>query len=131
MTVDDKIRDEKSQYDINREAAKISASSSGKIDKYEFLTGEEMLPSNQSRIIEQAKFTYSPLGKAFEKQTKTIEEQGKKEIKAIKVIKNDQIINNKIIMNYCFQRKEKYLRIFILKDSIKKMNYLKKLIMVT
>ena len=89
MTVDDKIRDEKSQYDINREAAKISASSSEKIDKYEFLTGEEMLPSNQSRIIEQAKFTYSPLGKAFEKQTKTIEEQGKKEIKAIKVIKND------------------------------------------
>ena len=89
MTVDDKIRGEKLQYDINREAAKISASSSGKIDKYEFLTGEEILPSNQSRIIEQAKFTYSPLGKAFEKQTKTIKEQGKKEIKAIKVIKND------------------------------------------
>ena len=89
MTVDDKIRGEKLQYDINREAAKISASSSGKIDKYEFLTGEEILPSNQSRIIEQANFTYSPLGKAFEKQTKTIKEQGKKEIKAIKVIKND------------------------------------------
>ena len=51
MTVDDKIRGEKLQYDINREAAKISASSSGKIDKYEFLTGEEILPSNQSRII--------------------------------------------------------------------------------
>ena len=42
--------------------------------KYEDLTGEEILPSNQSRIIEQAKFTYSSLGKAFEKQTKTIEE---------------------------------------------------------
>ena len=50
----------------------------GKIDKYEYLTGEEILPSNQQQIIEQAKFTYSPLGKAFEKQTKTIEDQGKK-----------------------------------------------------
>ena len=70
MTIEDKIKDEKLQYDINREAAKISALSSGKIDKYEYLTGEE--------IIEQAKFTYSPLGKAFEKQTKTIEDQGEK-----------------------------------------------------
>ena len=56
----------------------MSALSDGKIDKHEYLTGEEILPSGQSRIIEQAKFTYSPLGKAFEKQTKTIEEQGKK-----------------------------------------------------
>ena len=83
MTADDKIRDEKLQYDINREASKISALSSGKIDKYERLTGEEILPSNQKQIIEQAKFTYSPLGKAFEKQAKTIEEQGKKEIEVI------------------------------------------------
>ena len=60
MTIDDKIRDEKLQYDINREAAKISALLSGKIDKYEYLTGEEILPSDQSRILEQAKFTYSP-----------------------------------------------------------------------
>ena len=51
--------------------------SSGKIHKYEYLTGEDMLPSNQQQIIEQAKFTYSPLGKAFEKQIKTIEDQGK------------------------------------------------------
>ena len=58
--------------------AKISALSSGKIDKFEYLTGEEILPSDQSSIIEQAKFTYSPLGKAFEKQIKAIEEQGKK-----------------------------------------------------
>ena len=70
MTSDDKIRDEKVQYGINREAAKLSALSSGKTDKYEFLTGEEILPSDQSRIIEQDKFTHSPLGKAFEKQTK-------------------------------------------------------------
>ena len=78
MAIEDQIGDEKLQYDINREAAKISVFSSGKIDKYEYLTGEEILPSNQQRIIEQATFTYSPLGKAFEKQTKTIEDQGKK-----------------------------------------------------
>ena len=83
IRADDNIRDEKLQYDINREAAKISALSSGKIDKYEYLTGEEILPSNQRKIIEQAKFTYSPLGKAYEKQAKAIEEQGRKQIDAI------------------------------------------------
>ena len=62
------------QYDINRKAAKISALLSSKIDKYEYLTSEQILLSNQQQIIEQAKFTYSPLGKAFEKQTKTIED---------------------------------------------------------
>ena len=51
MAINDQIRDEKLQYDINREAAKISALSSGKIDKYEYLTGEEILPSNQQQII--------------------------------------------------------------------------------
>ena len=70
MTIDDKISDGKLQYYINREAAKILALSTNKIDKYEFLTGEEILPSDQSRIIEQAKFTYSPLGKAFKKTNK-------------------------------------------------------------
>ena len=83
MTIEDQIKDEKLQYDISREAVKMSALSSGKFDKYEYLTGEEILPSNQQQIIEQAKFTYSPLGKAFEEQTKTIEEQGEKQIKAI------------------------------------------------
>ena len=83
MTIEDQIKDEKRQYSINREAAKISALSSGKIDKYEYPTSEEILPSNQQQIIKQAKFTYSPLGKAFEKQTKTIEDQGEKQIKAI------------------------------------------------
>ena len=91
MTVEDQIKDEKLQYDINREAAKISALSSGKIDKYEYLNGEEILPSNQQQIIQQAKFTYSPLGKAFEKQIKTIEDQGKKQVKAIQ--DNDQLAN--------------------------------------
>ena len=61
MKIDDKIIDEKLQYDIDKEAAKISALSSSEIDKYEFLTGEEILPSEQNRIMEQAKFTYSPL----------------------------------------------------------------------
>ena len=78
MTIDDQIRDEKLQYDILREAAKISVLSSGKIDKYEYLSGEEILPCNQKQIIEEAKFTYSLLGKAFQKQTKTIEDQEKK-----------------------------------------------------
>ena len=90
MIIEDKIKDEKLQYDINKEAAKISASSSGKIDKYEYLTGEEILPSNQQQVIQQAKFTYSPLGKAFGKQIKTIEDQGKKQVKAIQ---DKQIIN--------------------------------------
>ena len=74
MTINDQIRDEKREYDINREAAKISALSSGKIHKYEYPTGEDILPSNQQQIIEQVIFTYFPLGKAFEKQIKTIED---------------------------------------------------------
>ena len=69
MTIKDQIRDEKLQYDINRKAAERSALSSGKIDKNEY---QEILPTNQQQIIEQPKFTYSPLGKAFEKQVKTI-----------------------------------------------------------
>ena len=83
MTITDQIRDGKLQYGINRMAAKISALSSGKIDTYEHLAGEEILLSNQHQMIEQAKFAYSPLGKAFEKQTKTIKDQGEKQIKAI------------------------------------------------
>ena len=93
MIIEDQIKDEKLQYDINREAAKISALSSGKIDKYEYLTGKDILPSGKQQIIEQAKFTYSPLGKAFEKQTKTIKDQGEKQIKAIQDNK-EQSVNN-------------------------------------
>ena len=81
----------KVKNDIKRETAKVSALSSGKLDKYEYLTGEEILPSNQQQIIQQAKFTYSPLGKAFEKQTKTTEDQGKQRVKAIQ--DNKQLIN--------------------------------------
>ena len=65
MAIDDKIRDEKLQYSINRETAKISALSSGKFEKYEYLTGEEILPSNCSQIIEQAKFTYPSCEKSL------------------------------------------------------------------
>ena len=87
MTTDDQIRDKKLQHDINREPAKISALSYGKIFKYEYPTGEELLPFNQRQIKEQAKFAYSPLGKAFEKQTKTIEDQRKKQVEALEVLK--------------------------------------------
>ena len=80
MTIDDKIRDKKVQYDINKEPAKISALSSGKIDKFEVLSDEEILPTNQRQIREQAKFSYSPLGKAFEKQTE-------RQVDAIKSLK--------------------------------------------
>ena len=74
MTINDQIRDEKLQYDINKEAAKISALSSENLHKHEYLTGEDILPSNQQQIIKPAKFTYSSLVKAFEKQIKTIED---------------------------------------------------------
>ena len=88
MTINDQIRDEKLHCDINREAAKISALSSGKIRKYEYFTGEDILPSNQQKMIEQTKFTYSPLRKAFEKQRKTIEDQGEKQVVALKDLKD-------------------------------------------
>ena len=106
MTIEDQIKDEKIQYDINREPAKISAFSSGKIDEYEYLTSEEILPFNQQQIIEQAKFTHSLLGKDFEKQTKTIEGQGEKQIKAIQDnkeqsvnINNDDDYKNKLLLS--------------------------------
>ena len=83
LTINNQIRDEKLLFNINREAAKISALTSDKFNKYEYLTGEEILPSKEQQIFEQAKITYSPLRKAFEKQIKMIEDQGKKQIKAI------------------------------------------------
>ena len=95
MTIDDQIKDEKLQNDINREAGKISALSSGKFNKYKYLTGEEIIPSNKQQIIEQAKSKYSPLGKAFEKQVKTIEDQGKKQIEALENLKLKEIMLDK------------------------------------
>ena len=90
MTINYQIKDEKLQYNINREAAKISSLSSGKLHKYEYLTDEDILPSNQQQIIEQTKFTYSP----FYKQIKTIEDQEKKQVDALDTLKSD---NNIII----------------------------------
>ena len=75
---------QRSSEAADREAVKISALSSGKIHEYKYLTGEEISPSTLQQIIEQAKFTYSPLGKAFENQIKTIEDQGKKQVEALK-----------------------------------------------
>ena len=89
MTINDQIGDEKLKYDINREAAKISALTSKNVHKYEYLTGEDILPSNQQQITEQAKFTYSPLGKAFGKQIKTTEGQGKKLVDALNTLKSN------------------------------------------
>ena len=88
MTIKDNITDEKQQYNINRESAKIAALLPRKIGKYGYLTGEEIVTLDQSRMTEQAKFTYSPLGKALERQTKVIEDQGRQILPQIK--KKDQ-----------------------------------------
>ena len=107
MTINDQIRDGKLQYDINREAAKISVLSSGKFHKCEYLTGEDILPSNQQQTIEQAKFTYSPLGKAFEKQIKTIEDQGKNQVEALNTLKsNNQLTTEDVIPNNALNNDE-------------------------
>ena len=112
MAIGDKIKDEKLQHDVNREAAKISALSSGKIDNYEYLTVDEILTSNQRQIIGQVKFTYSPLGKSFKKQTKTIEDQGKKQIKAIEnhleqLVEPNELIQNDFIIRIVYHMKNK------------------------
>ena len=128
MTIEDWIRDEKLQYDINREASKISTLSSGKIDKYEYLTGKEILSYTQQQIINLANLTYSPLVKAFEKQTKTIKEQGEKQIKAIqdkrpiKSIENftNDINDSPIVL------KEKEIYNKLTEDSLEKINNLDK-----
>ena len=90
---------------------KVSALSSGKIHKCEYLTGEDIVPSNQQQIIEQARFTYSPLGKAFEKQIKTIENQGKKQSE-FKIEDNLKQLKNMLMMLkilHLSQNKKKYL----------------------
>ena len=89
-TINETITDEKVQYDINREAWKTSGLSSDKIDKSEYFTGEEKLPPDQSRKIEKAKFTYTLLVKAFEKQIKTMENQGIKQVEALKALKPEE-----------------------------------------
>ena len=120
MTINDQVRDEKIQYDINRAAAKISALSSGKIRKYEYLTGEDILPSNQEQIIEQAKFTHSSLEKTFKIQIKTVEDQGKKQVDAVNVLEpkaiesgcnNKPVITKEIYDKILKERMDKILKI--------------------
>ena len=109
MTINDQIKDEKLRYNINREAAKISVLSSGKLHKYEYLTGEDILSSKQQQIIQQTKFTYSRLGKAFDKQIKTIEDQGKKQVDALNTLKPNDKLENKdkdIILQNSFANDE-------------------------
>ena len=106
---ENKIREEKLQYDINREDIYEY-----RADKYEYLTDEEILPSNQRQIIEQTKFAYSPLGKAFKKQTKTIEYQGGKQIRAIEDNKK-QLDNNKFLLS----KERENLRLFTAKYLVK------------
>ena len=63
--LDDKIKGNKAQYNLDREVAKISALSSGELGKYEHLTGEDL--GYKLDVIQKAKFEYSPLGKVFNK----------------------------------------------------------------
>ena len=114
MAIKDQIRDEKLQYDINREAA----ISPGKIHKYKYLTGEDILPSNQQQIIEQARFTYSPLGKAFEKQIKTIEDQGKKQVDALENLKPKEETNQLRINLIINQKLQLSLMILLTKEKL-------------
>ena len=106
MTIYDQIRYEKLQYDINREAPKISTLSSGKIYKYEYLTGEDILPSYQQQIIEQARSTYSPLRKVFEKQIKTLENQGQKQFDALESLKTKEQTKASTYDNESLEQKE-------------------------
>ena len=122
MTIDDQQRDEKIQYDINRKLAKISSLPWGKINKYEYLTGDQLLPFNQKQIKEQAKFTYSPLSKTFQKQIKIIKDQGEKQIKANQYQAQIKTIKNMLIMIrivHWLQNKKKYLINLQMKGSKK------------
>ena len=145
MMINDQIRDEKLQYDINREAAEMSALSLGKTDKYEYLTGKYILPSTQQQIIEPAKFTYFPLGKAFVEHIKTIENQGEKQVKALEDLKekeqakaikgksrnqsiatnifNDLIEKRKGIMNELYQSVNKNKLYFEYVDNTKDVSF--------
>ena len=119
MPINDQIKDEKLHHDINREATKIFALSSEKLHKYDYLTGEDILPSNQQPIIEQTKFTYPPLGKVLDKQVKTIEEQGDMQVKALDALKSD---NKKLTIDDVFPKNA-----FINKESEKKFEKIKNL----
>ena len=88
-----KIKQNEAQYDLDREAAKISALSSNNLDKYEYLTGEDL--GLKPSTVEQAKFEYSPLGKIF---NKGLSEEDKKEgiLKRLKNIEDKNKVKNKV-----------------------------------
>ena len=88
MTINDKIKDWKLHYDINREEAKMSALSSGWISKYEYLKGEEMLPSDQRRVIEEAEFTYFLLRKLLKNKQKQLKSKEENKLKQLKNMEN-------------------------------------------
>ena len=100
----------KLQYDINREVAKVSLLSSAKIDESECLTGSEILPPDQRRMMEQVKFTYSPWEKAFEIQRITIEDAAEKQTKTFISLKTHQQFNQLVI----------YFQKTLLKDEFEK-----------
>ena len=117
MTINDQSTGEKLQFDINREAAKILALSSGRIHEYEYLTYEDILPSNKQQIIEQARFTYFPLGNTFEKQTKTIEDQGQKQIDLLESLKPKEQTKRLTIILIISEKLELYLMILLKKEK--------------
>ena len=128
MTIVDKIKDQELQYDINREAAEKSALSSGKIDKY-----KKILLLDQRKVTEQAKFTYSPLGKAFNKEMKTIKDQGEKQIKILEEHEKQLVKSNAFAetkkKNLCHLiTKKKYSIILKWKKLEKLNNYIIKVI---
>ena len=104
------IRFEKKNYitTLTEKQQKTSAWSSGKIDKYEYLTGEEILPSNQRQLIEQAKFLYFPLEIAFEEQTRRIWSNLKKKTK---IIWNFKKFKTRKIFKSCKSRRKSRTRI--------------------
>ena len=130
MTINDQIKEQKLQYNINREAAKISPLSSGKLHKYEYLTGEDISPLTQQQIIEQTDFTYSPLGKAFDKQIKAIEDQGKKQVDALNTLKSDNKITIKKYTydpnDTLFISKQKEIFNKLVDERLEKITYLDK-----
>ena len=94
MTIDDKIRDEKLQCDVNREAAKTSSLSSVQTDM-NVLQTKKILPTNQNHIIKKAKFTYSPLGESLEGQTEKLKMQLKTKKKKIIIKAIDDRVEKK------------------------------------
>ena len=126
MKIYDKVRDKKLQYHSNTEAAKISTLSSGKIDKYEYLAGAEKFRTNQRQRKEQVKFPYFPLGKAFEKQIKVIEDQGEKQLKAIEDNKNQAYNKNQPGNNELLLSKEREIYKNIYNKRLDKIDELSK-----